>query len=315
MVRHSPAELYIKFLFIHLGLLEETPGTACDQVKQHLLGEHLDPISEQYLSWVRSKMVPPKPFEPKSKYHVPSQRFLTQQGILKLFFRDQPVKEAFNILHAARPKEFVETMILSEAPPAAIAKMVTKRYGLTVSAPGVCAYKTYFWNIDLVDSTEIRTLIRVRGNPQTYNLNPLEPSYAALESASYNDPRRLAADLPNSPFGALLAQMRLGFMPSQLELAKVLQTTQHLAALRTMECAAEGGYKASSKAMEWSIVAKNVSETLNSVVTPEAGLRDQLQALLLKTDSSSIPVLAELSSGSHTVEIEAPAEEEHVSED
>lgn len=310
MIRRSPCELYIKYLLLHPEELDT------DALRQRLVAEQLDHISLEYLEALREVTLPPVPFHPFELHHNASQRFLAKHGVRKLFHPDAHVKVAKQILKHAKAKEFVESMILSDAPIVAIAKMVAARFHIACSQRCIEMYKVFFWNTDLVDSTEMRALLALRINPLAQGLT-VTPSTGvtakALRDAAFTDPRRVAANMPSSPMAALLSQMRMGFMPAGLEVGKVLEVVQALTSLRLLESVATGSFHDSSKAVEWSIVLKNVTDVMETVVTPEAGLREQLSSLLLKTDGGSVPLLHELTEGKHTVEMQ-PMQDEHGTE-
>ncbi len=301
MIRRSPCELYIKYLLVH------PDGFKTPDILNRLREEQLDFLSEAYVEALRKKCVPPVTFHPFEFYHPVSQRFLMKHGLRELFHPNDHVAAARRILRHAKAKEFIEAMILSGAPANAIAKMLSMRFRVPCSSDAVEMYRQFFWNTDLVDSTEMRALLAMRVDPDTQGIpeNDLRRRSAkAMEKASFSDPRRVAANLPSSPMSALIAQMRMGFMPSGLDVGATLALVQALASVRLFETVTGDGYKDSNKGVEWSIVLKNVTEVMETVVKPDANMREQLSSLLLKTDTSSVPILRNLTGGSHTVEME-----------
>lgn len=307
MKLRSPAEFYIKYLICHPdGFNDLVIKTALDE-----LG--IAYISDEYLASLRARCVPPNPFRPNDKLHKKSHRFLIAENIVSLFMQTPDTKLAFKILEKPRVKEFVESSILSHAPSIAIAFKVTT-YGMRCGAGVIDEYKKYFWNIDLLSATQMRTLINMEldQNVGDNDSAHVRDRKKALKRASYLDPRRLAAELPYSPITALMAQMRMGVMPSRPELGKILQMAQAMAGLKVLEATLGSGLHDSQTALNFSGVVKNMTEALESVVRPDEHLREQLQAIALRTESAPVPSIHQLSGGQHTVDlqplVEAPNE-------
>lgn len=298
MIRRSPAEFYIKYLIVNPAKHSN------DKIKSLLQASQLDYIGHDHLDGLRATCVPPVPFYPKDALHSKSQRFLMKERIRPLFFRTGPIVRALEILDQPRVKEFVESMLLSGATPAAVAAAITSHRRFPCTTEAVESYQHFFWNTSLVDSTEIRTILRLRSFAEVREDDIFGKQKAKyLEAASYNDPRRVAAELPNAPLVALLSQMRMGVMPTHLDLAKALDATQKAATLRALEASLKGSIKDEERAFKYMMVAKTAGEMLETVVKPDEKLRAQLSAIALSTENKEIPLIGALSKGSHTADL------------
>jgi hypothetical protein len=212
-------------------------------------------------------------------------------------------------------------MQIHEAPNHAVASKISRQYGLPCTADSIEAFRIFFWDLNNLDRTELRVLLRMRAIAAP----PRDPADAkqmaeatyrqkALEKAFYKDARRLAADLPHSPLSALVTEMYMGFSPSKIDRGKILQVLQDGAMLRLAEEMGANDKGASGRAFDWSIVMKNITEVMESTVSPEAALQEQIQALRLKTRPSSAPVVHQLTGGRHTIDLQ-PTPEQETSDD
>ncbi len=301
MLRFSPAEFYIKFLLIH-------PSNYSNRDIEGILKDsQLDFIGDDHLLKLRSLLTAPIPFYPQDKRHHRSQRFLIREKIQGLFHRDEVVRRAFDILESPRAKEFVESMSLSGAPSTAIATALTTQKRFFCTAEVVDKYLHYFWNLSLVDCTEIRAIISLRSVVEVREGDAFGSAKAKLlEKAAYNDSRRVAADLPNAPLVALLSQMRMGVMPNNIDLARALDAVQKAATLRSLEASLRGGYEDDKKASNYILTAKMAGEMLETVVKPDEKLREQLSTIALTTETRDVPTIKKLSNGKHTIDMAPP---------
>jgi hypothetical protein len=300
----SPAELYIKYLICH-------PDGFSDLLIKSAL-EELDIlyVGDTYLASLRSRCVPPTPFRPHDPLHKKSHRFLIAENIRSLFMQTNDTKIAFKILEKPRIREFVESSILSYAPDAAIAVRATS-YGMRCTAGAISEYKKYFWNVDLLSATQMRTILNMELDQSVVDSDAkdVKDRKRAMKRASYLDPRKLAADLPHSPITALMAQMRMGVMPNRMELGKILQQAQAMAGLKVLEATMFGSPQDSQTALNFSTVVRNMTEALETVIKPDEHLREQLQSIALRTESAPVPSIHQLSAGQHTVDIQPTLEQ------
>lgn len=298
MIRRSPAELYIKYLLLHPGKYTN------EQVMEIMRFAQLDSLGEWYLERLRASLHPPAPFHPFDASHGPTNKFLLQVGLKGLFQPDREGKRAFSILEKPRAKEFIESMIAVNAPHHAIADALCKQYRIECTQDTVDRYRAFFWNVDLLDSTELRAIIQLRVDSLENDSNPeVKKQHAAVKRAFYKDARKIAADMPFSPMSALSAQMRMGIAPSKIDLAKVLDQSMNITAIRMFEAVINNDRGDSTRALDFAGVLEKISKTLEVVVKPDEDLRKELSAIAMRTDDAKVPTIHQLSNGRHTAEV------------
>lgn len=293
----SPAEFYLK------GLVVDPRQFPTAELKERCLDEGVDFLSEAYLDRLRSKMKPPKPFHPDNPNHKASMRFVVQEGINRLFQRDVAMKMALEILEAPRAKEFVESMILVHVPLAAIAAFVFRQHSIYCTPAALEVYQHYFWNINLLDSTQMRVLLALRKDIAIENVAELKGRERILRNAFYRDARTLAADLPYSPTAAMLTQLRLGLMPARQDLAARLLEVQAMALARAAEAVHMDKPGDSKKFAEYSQGCRVLAELQEMTARPEDQMREQLASIALHNDTHILPSIHQLTDGQHTVEL------------
>jgi hypothetical protein len=187
----------------------------------------------------------------------------------------------------------------------AIAIALSRQRSTVFDDDAVRAYQRYFWNIELLDSTEMRALLMLRAEVAHMSQDPeIQVQGKPFKSASYTDPRRVAAQMAHSPLGARLAQMRMGFMPSTDELAKIVEAVRLTALARSLEVATYGGPEDSIKALNYALTAEKMGNVLEQIVRPDEELRNQLSAIALRTNApNKAPSLKQLSGGNHTIDL------------
>lgn len=282
-----------------------------DAIRERLLDEGLDFISDQYLQKVRSKMTLPDPFYPDDRGHAPSFSFLVKEKINRLFHRDLPMKMALEILETPRAKEFVEAMQLVHVPSSAIAAYISRQFGTYCTPEALELYAHYFWNINLLDSSQMRVLLQLRIDTLSTYVPEFQDRQSILKTAYYKDARKIAADLPYSPTTAMLAQMRLGIRPGKHELALRMLEARDLATVRAVEAVQQDGPGDSQKFLNYANGSRIFEEMIQMVVKPEDQMQEQLKSIALRTDTHTLPSIHQLSGGQHTVEVAPMKESEH----
>lgn len=312
-MRRSPCDLYLKFLIVHPDYLTD------EAIERRAFEERLDSGGARYIAQLRQTCIPPQPFRPTDQYHDASTRFLVKHKIRALFFPDDAVRTGLRILHTARAKEFVEAMVLAGAPNIRIGQEVTRRFGFPCGTGDINSFKKFFWDIDSLDMTERRTLVQMRATDIHHldDADPRKAAYkAALKRASYKDPRRVAAELPNSPVSAVIIGMYMGDEPSDIDLGLVLHDLRRLALLRASEQLRDGGPFSMKNFKDLTGGLKDLKEIMDDSATPAEELEKQIQTLRLKTRPSSAPVLHQLTGGQHTMDLQPkPVYEEEAEDD
>jgi hypothetical protein len=293
----SPAEYYIKYLVSH------PHKYPVDEIQERLIDEGLDFISPVYLTRVRSKLKLPKPFRPEDPHHTPSLAFILKTGINRLYMPDLSMKIAQDVLACARAKEFVETALISRAPMAAIAHMVTKHFQVYCTSGALEVYHHYFWNTDLFDTIQLQVLLSMRAEIAEKYIPEFKGHAQVLRSAYFRDARKVAAEMPYSPMGAMLAQTRLGFAPTRSEVSLRMMEAKSLALLRACEALQRGGPHDSQNALNNITSARILEELTQMTSKPEGQMLEQVQSIALRTDTQPMKSIHQLSDGRHTVDV------------
>lgn len=292
MIRRSPAEAYLQYLILHPRKYTDAQITEIARFAQ------IDHLGNWYLARLRANLTPPKPFFPFDPNHRPSSNFLYLNKLYPIFHTDEAGRRAFKILEMPRVKEFVESSIISGAPSAAIAVTVTRRQRFTCSAQVIDRYKAFFWDVHLLDSSELRALLQLRyAQLEDHPDAEVKKQHDLMKKAYYSDSRKAAAELPFSPLSALISQMKMGIMPSELDVAMVINQTQKFAAIRTAEALLNNGRGDSGNALNYAIVMEKATSVLKEIAKPDEDLQKQLASIALRTSESAIPTLHALSAG------------------
>lgn len=288
----SPAEFYIK----HLLLWPD--GYSDEEVIQLLDDVGLDYIDQKYIERVRKGLKPPSPFYPLDASHSRSQRFLVKSGLFYIFQPDDDMKTALSLVKKPRAKEFIEAMSLSGAPTEYMKMTLKRQFSVTCTSKALERYLYFFWNMDLVDATQLRVLLQMRYR----DLNGEKGYDKMLRNAYFQDARKVAADLPYSPTSSMLAQMRMGLRPGRVEVAVQMVEARKSAILKGLEALERDGPTDSQRGLNHFQSARILTELLEMVIKPDQDLYERVQAITLRTDAQRLPSLKELSDGQHTTD-------------
>lgn len=301
----SPAEFYLKYLIVH------PDGLSTPAIKERLIDEGLDFISEEYLDRLRLNLVPPSPFYPDDRNHAASMAFILRERINRLFQRDITMKMALELLHMPRAREFAESMLLIQVPLSAIAAFISRHRGVYCTPDALELYSHYFWNINLLDSTQMRVLAMLRIDLAAQNIPEFKDHKDVLKTAYYKSALRAAVDLPHSPTTAMIVQQRLGVKPSRSDLALRMMEARDTAIMRAVEATQQDGLHDSQKFLNYATGSRILEELLQMVVKPEEEMREQLQSIALRTDPNQLTPIHQLSGGQHTVDVSPQKDPDH----
>lgn len=300
MIRRAPAEGYFKYLVVHPSMYDNA------YIKDIARELSLDYLGDWYVQWLRERLRPPTPFYPEDLTHSPSQHFLMRECLLRPFHPTPDWSSVLRILNKPRLREVIETMLLSDAPYSAISHAMDVRYSVAFSVESVRLFKLYFWDIDLLDSFEMRTLLDMRHSGVLGNIEAHKDALLQLPSIKrmrHTDPRVIAARMPHTPLAAALAQLELGVMPKKMDLAVLLEQAQFTTLLRATEAAHNGGPVGATMSQAFFAAAESVQRLKAAVVNPEDKLRSDLKRISLATTSKKVPTLAQLTNGNHTTNV------------
>ena len=294
----SPAQFYIK------SLIADPDGITTEALVDRLLDEGVDYISVDYLDRLRARMRIPTPFHPTNVRHTRSVDFLVQERLLKIFQPDAHMRVARALLEMPRAKEFIESMILIQVPYTATAAYVSRQFGVQCTARALELYAHYFWNTNLLDSSQMRLLIALRfEQAEETEKSPLKGKKKLLDRAYYKDPRKMAAEIPPTKTSAMLLQLRLGSAPPKQTVAAQLMSAQETLYSRLLEVLHEDSLAGSQKVANYANGARVLQELVEMVIKPEDQMKDQLRALTMRTNKTSMPSVHQLTQGNHTVEM------------
>lgn len=303
MIRHSPAEMYIKYLLAHPDRYSNDTVIELLQLKQ------LDFIGPSYLERLRRSLRTPFPFRPQDRLHRPSMKFIMQHQSYYLFHPDKPMERALYLLDNPKAKEVLETTIITNDPIGLISHRMNAM-GMECDTRTVERYRFFFFNTDLVDVTELRALIYLRSHFVPENSDEYEDQVrGALKKTAFRDPRRALADHPMPFVASVMNQMRLGFLPTQFDIAKLLRTARDLAIAQVASSGCVAGRGDAAAGRDYSMTAKMMQELMMDIGSPDLDLRKELQMLALRTEQVQLPYVKELTDGSYTVDVQ-PIEQE-----
>lgn len=297
MIRHSPAENYFRFLVAH-------PKCYDNKYIESIAAElKLDYLGDWYIQWVRGRVVPPKPFHPEDPTHRASYRFLVREGLLNAFVPNRGYNEALRILAKPRWRELVESMILAGAADDIVAHALRVRQHATMSDDGIRLYKHFFWNIDLLESMEMRVLLELRHSGMLTADDVGQKHSLATRAFRHTDPRVVAARLPSSPLAGLVTQMELGVMPRKIDMGEVAERTMEAALLRTYASVQSGGPLNAQMGQGYAVIADIMGRLKQVLVNPEDKLREDLKRISVATTPQKVPTVAQLTGGNHTTNV------------
>jgi len=299
MIRRSPCEFFLKYLVVHPDRLSN------DDIRERLRELGLDDLGDYYVNKLRQRLKPPTPFYPEDKLHFKSQRFLLKEGIQALFHEDLAAQRAMQILDLPRVKEFVEAMLIAYAPFDSIADALTAHRNFACDARTVELFKLYFWNVDMIDSVQMRALLRMRADTAAAHPDAdIRRQSEPLSKSFWNDPRRAVAEMPFSPVSAMAAQMRMGLLPAQVDLSRIMMRAREHAVIAAYEAICTNGPQDHLKARNLGDLVRSFTEVLEVVVKPDENMREQLAQIVLKTEEKNVPFIHQLSDGKHTVDMQ-----------
>jgi hypothetical protein len=299
MIRRSPSEYYIKYLVVH------PDGYDNDRIRSICTRLDIEILGNWYLDQLRSTVRPPSPFFPQDPSHWPSQKFIQRECLRSIFAPNESMLKAQQILEKPRLRELVEVMVLSGAPSEAISRALAVRARYICDEHAITLYRHYFWDIDLLDSNEMRAFLKLRLDAVAGSNDPeIKAQYTHLTKSRYTDPRVVAARLPTSPLSALLSQVQMGVLPKGVHLQDVLESVRFMASLRALEASTVGGPQGAGDGQGYMVTADIANRLLETIVKPEDQLRKDLMNISLKLSGKTVPVIAELTGGRHTVDLQ-----------
>lgn len=294
MIRASPCDYYLRYLVTHPDRYDDF------QIRNLVKLQKLDFLGIEHLGRLRAECTPPTPFYPEDKCHHLSQRFLTKERIFHLYHPDEDGVMAIRLLDNPRGKELTEQMLVTGAEPLWICAML-KRVQFQATPRAIELYQHYYFNTTLVDATELRAIMMMRAHVEVNQQDTDARNYSlAYATASKADIASLTATSQLSPFSRVLSMMKLGIMPTSVQLTKIATVARMAAIVRAAEASILGHPE---KARDFSLAGKILTELMESVGDVSGDLQRGLQSMLLDTDSSEVPSMDDLTQGNVTVDL------------
>jgi hypothetical protein len=303
----SPAEFYIKYLVIH------PDAYTTEQIRKRLLRESLDFIGDEYIDRVREEMPRmPNPFYPTDEHHLPSHMYICEQQINRIFIPDRTMRNVLTLVRLPRAKLQIETMLYGGQAHAITAAAVSRVCRTHCVAEDIALFMHYFCNYNLLDVLDIRRLNDWRDSITARDVLEFQGMEKSIKRTSYKDPRRIVAEMPQSPCAAFAAQMALGIMPPVAKIAERVEEIALLGAQRAHEAILENGPGAHEKFMMFASGSQRVSEVSQSIAKPNDALKNM--SVSMRTSPTKAPTVQALTEGRHTVDM-LPAKETTDGED
>jgi hypothetical protein len=144
-VKH-PAEFFIKYLIIR------EPNATDGRLTQELQGHgFLPPADDHYYAILHQEIDPPPAgFNPLDRTHRASMQYLRNEAVYELFYPDQAMADAMEVLSDQYKRRAVEQVILSRLDFKIVAQKLNKKYNWFLTADILHFYQHYFWNVDLL---------------------------------------------------------------------------------------------------------------------------------------------------------------------
>jgi hypothetical protein len=307
MIKHSPAENYLKYLLSHPGCYDDL------YIKDVARELGLDVLGDWYLQWLRQRVKPPTPFYPEEN-HKASNAFMQREQLTYAFLPDTAMNQAMRILQRPRARETLETMVLSGAGDEPTALAIVRRHKMLCLPLAVARYRHYFWNIELLDSTQMRALLDFRNSDVLEHPDKaIKNQFASLNRMRHADPRVIAARLPQSPVTGLIAQMSAGVMPKRMDVVSVLDTAWSQCVVRVAQHTGNGSPNDALMAAQYANTAEAITRLKATLGNPEEQLRNDLNRISVATTPHQVPTIRQLSDGKHTTNLQPEPKEEESS--
>jgi len=303
MIRRTPCEYYLKYLLVH------PDGYSLRDIQLILREHQLDYPGDIPVQKLQNRIRKPPIFRPYDKRHSPTFRFLVSEGLYNIFHPDAAMKAAVALLKKPRAKELLESMTICEDPTSYVLHRL-KGMGITLTEKELKRYYFYFWNLELVDRSELRVLLQMRVDSMLMDGDDLISvmRHKAMKRAAYDDPRFVAASSQVSSFASVMNQIRHNHMPDPIDLPSLLARVRDTFIIRSAEAGLDQGPMASRQALDFTTSAKNVNELLESIGAPSEDLQRNLMNLMLDNDQRQVPYIHELTDGRHTVDVQPIAD-------
>lgn len=311
MLVRVPCERFLIFSVIHPQRYSN------ETIRGYVEGYKLDYIGDWYLEKLREKWRPPERFRPRDPFDDESQQFLMKAEVQELFFPDDDMRIAYSILDNAQAKSFIEQAGINQAPLHPLVEMIRTRAGMpNCTAGAALKYFRFFWDLKMVDRTDLKVILNLRGKAAANSEDPFVRGYQAeYEKVWRMDHRCMAAGMPNNAYSAMIGHVRDG-MAVPFDKSEMLERVQDMSIMRSYEVLSNDAKGCFMMARDGMSVAGLCQQLLDSRAKPEEALRKQLAQLHSGHDDTKVPTLQDLSGGRHTADLmSVPGQDSEEEED
>lgn len=302
MIRRSPCEYYIKYLMFLPEKL--TDADIVRTLREH----HLDYPGASYLRRLRASLDIPPIFRPRRASDIESYRFLQKHKVHRMFFPDKDMEITLQCLDTPQAKEILEAMLLADEDRATILHRM-EGFGYRVTAQSLAYYQHFFFNLLLVDATEMRALLQLRIEDMTLGEDDPETllRYKALKQASFQDPRTIAAHSINKYIASTRLQIRHGLEPTRLDFQRLADYARHIATVGAIEEGERRGVHGGQNMRDFATVAS----IFNDILKEQGGGHDTVHKAMVTIahDNKPLRSLQEVTGGNYTEAVTIQPEE------
>jgi hypothetical protein len=296
MIRASPCDYYLRYLVTHPDNYEDR------QIRNLVKLQHLDFVGMKHLEHIRKMCLPPNPFYPEQLTHHPSRRFLEKHRIFSLwhYSQDADAECAIKLLDHPRGKELTEQMLFTGCEPLWVS-MQLKRVNFAATPRAIELYRHYYYNTELVSGIELRAIMGMRSEVDINDTDSDERSFREnYRYVSKSETANLTTNSALSPFSRIISMLRVGLMPTGVQISRIATAGRTAAVVRSLENSLMGR---AEPARDFALTAKILNELLESVGDVSGDLQRNLMSVALDTDASEVPSIESLTEGNHTVDL------------
>ena len=284
----SPSSNYIRYL-----LCQPTP--MIDQaIRDDVVGRDLDFPSTKLVQLLRRQLgARPDPYIPADPTHQPSSRYLYQAGVRPLFFPDQHVKLAWELLDCRDAKTLIETALITHMDLGTI-KFLLERNGHRSTLRALELFRHYFFNLQDIDETMVRALMKKRGMTLPSDDPDEMMTAVAMETAIKRDPRVNITYTGSKRVGQAMLLAQNGVTLQRVQVQKVVAGIRDAALFRAHDELSFGASGASERAKDYGLLAVQMVGVLEQLGSPDDEVAQQIRAFHLKKEQDQVPLLDDI---------------------
>jgi len=278
----SPTEYYIKYLL-------SDPRKTISLILEYLVRDGIR-VDIDYLESLRVGLRFPTNYSPLDRTHKPTENFLKRERIWGLWHPTTAVHEAFDIYQTPGVREVVCSCILSGFTAVAIVRILLERKGISVLPESIIEFRHYFWNTDLLTTSELTALF---SDDKGF---PVESNYLVSLKA-----------LKNHPAGAHLALYKLGLIPQELKELDMLRVVRDMAYMNICETdTVRQGRSKSEMLRNYAVVLRDAIHDMREIQQMSEDVLEEFRATVrLSPEVKEPPLLAEVIETKEYVDAEA----------